>query len=77
MAVGQVGTRIETRPWDVTEYLREDADIVAYLEAALEDSDGEHVAAALVNIARAKGVLSELEEALRRYVPVEAEAEGE
>ena len=66
--------RIETRPWDVTEYLREDADIVAYLEAALEDSDGEHVAAALVNIARAKGVLSELEEALRRYVPVEAGA---
>ena len=62
--------RIETRPWDVTEYLREDADIVAYLEAALEDSDREHVAAALVNIARAKGVLDELEEALRRYVPV-------
>ena len=69
--------RTETRPWDVTEYLREDADIVAYLEVALEDSDGEHVAAALVNIARAKGVLPELEEALRRYAPVEAGAPGE
>lgn len=66
--------RLETRPWDVTEYLREDADIVAYLEAALEDSDGEHVAAALVNIARAKGVLKELEEALRQRAPVEAGA---
>ena len=69
--------RIETRPWDVTEYLREDADIVAYLEAALEDSDADHVAAALVNIARAKGVLKELEEALRQHAPVEAGTAGE
>ena len=69
--------KVETLPWDVVDYLQTDEDQVAYLEAALEDSDGEHVAAALVNIARAKGVLSELEEALRRYVPVEAEAEGE
>ena len=57
--------RVKTRPWDVVDYLRDDADIVAYLEAALEDSDEAHIAAALVNIARAKGVLKELQEQLR------------
>ena len=69
--------QVRTRPWDVVDYLQDDADIVAYLEAALEDSDEEHVAAALVNIARAKAVLKELEEKLRRYMPVEAGTAGE
>ena len=58
--------RIETRPWDAPDYLKSDADIVAYLEAALDDSDEAHVATALVNIARAKGVLKELKEKLRQ-----------
>ncbi len=73
--------KIETRPWDVTEYLQTDEDQVAYLEAVLEGvremGGPEHVAVGLVDIARARGLLSELEEALRRYVPAEAEAADE
>ncbi|MDE2669973.1 MAG: hypothetical protein OXI51_10005 [Chloroflexota bacterium] len=57
---------VKTERWDVVDYLRDDADLVLYLEAALEDSDAAHVAHTLVNIARARGALDELEEALRR-----------
>ena len=58
--------KVETQPWDVTDYLQDDADIVAYLEAALENSDAAHMTRALVNIARAKGALPELGKALRQ-----------
>ena len=58
--------KVETQPWDVTDYLQDDADVVAYLEAALEDSAAAHVARALVNIARAKGALPKLGKALRQ-----------
>jgi len=48
--------RIRTRKWDAAEHLKTDADMVAYLEAALDDGDPALVAAALGDIARAKGM---------------------
>lgn len=68
---------LKTLPWDVIDHWETDEDILSYLQVVFEDPDPDLVALTLVNIARAKGVLEELEEALRRYVPVEAEAEGE
>ncbi len=47
---------IETRPWDAVEYLKTEEDMVAYLEAALEDGDASLIVAALGDIARAKGM---------------------
>ncbi|MFC1628557.1 addiction module antidote protein [Gemmatimonadota bacterium] len=45
-----------TRPWDAAEHLETDEDMVLYLEAALESGDASLVAAALGDIARAKGM---------------------
>ena len=45
-----------TRPWDAADYLETEEDIVAYLEAAFEDGDPRLVAAALGDVARAKGM---------------------
>jgi len=45
-----------TEPWDPTEYLRSDDDMADYLQAALEEDDAAVVAAALGDIARAKGM---------------------
>lgn len=42
--------------WDASEYLESEADIAAYLNAALEDGDTSVIATALGNIARAKGM---------------------
>lgn len=47
---------IKTRPWDAAEHLATEADMAAYLEAALEEGDPALVAAALGDIARAKGM---------------------
>ena len=47
---------IETRPYDVQNYLATPEDRAAYLEAALEDGDTEVIATALGEIARAIGV---------------------
>lgn len=47
---------IKTKPWDAAEHLNDDAAIVAYLEAALEDGDAALIAAALGDVARAKGM---------------------
>lgn len=55
---------VEIRPYDVVDYLRNDEDLAAYLEAALEATidEGEPmwVTIALGNIARAKGGMSKL-----------------
>jgi probable addiction module antidote protein len=56
-----LGTAMETAmdkttPWDPADHLRTDEDMAAYLEAALEDGDPSLVAAALGDIARAKGM---------------------
>jgi probable addiction module antidote protein len=48
--------KTRTRKWDAAEHLRTDADMAAYLEAALEDGDPALVAAALGDIARARGM---------------------
>ena len=49
-------TRTVTTPWDPADHLKTDEDMAAYLEAALEESDPALVAAALGDIARAKGM---------------------
>lgn len=48
--------KVRTRKWDAAEHLKTDADMVAYLEAALEEGDPALVAAVLGDIARAKGM---------------------
>ena len=45
-----------TSPWDPAEHLKTEEDMVAYLEAALEEGDSTLVTAALGDIARAKGM---------------------
>jgi probable addiction module antidote protein len=48
--------KTQTRLWDVSEHLENEEDMVAYLEAALQEGDPALVAAALGDIARAKGI---------------------
>jgi probable addiction module antidote protein len=48
--------KTKTIPWDAADYLKTDADIANYLEAAFEDGDSSLVAAALGDVARAKGM---------------------
>ena len=45
-----------TRIWDAVEYLKTQEDMVAYLEAALEENDPTLVSSALGDIAKAKGM---------------------
>lgn len=45
-----------TLPWDPAEHLQSEEDLAAYLEAALEEGDPSLIAAALGDIARAKGM---------------------
>lgn len=42
--------------WDAAQHLETQADIEAYLEAALEENDPQLIAAALGDIAKAKGM---------------------
>jgi len=48
--------KARTRPWDVAQHLETAEDMAAYLEAALEDGDPALAAAALGDIARARGM---------------------
>ncbi len=48
--------KLKTVPWDATGYLKSDKDIAHYLEAVFEDGDPNLVAAALGDVARAKGM---------------------
>ncbi|MBE0549145.1 MAG: putative addiction module antidote protein [Rubrivivax sp.] len=45
-----------TTRWDPADHLKTEEDMVAYLEAALEEADPSLIAAALGDIARAKGM---------------------
>ena len=45
-----------TRPWDAADYLETEEDMVAYLEAAFDEGDPSLIAAALGDIARARGM---------------------
>jgi probable addiction module antidote protein len=49
-------TKLKTLPWDAAEHLRTEQDMAAYLEAAIEDGDPSVIAAAVGDIARAKGM---------------------
>lgn len=48
--------KTETHPWDITRYLDSDEAIASYLDAALEEDDPALLAAALGDVARAKGM---------------------
>ena len=48
--------KTETKPWDPADHLETEEDMAAYLEAALEEGDASLIAAALCDIARAKGI---------------------
>jgi len=48
--------KTKTRTWDAAEYLESPEDMAAYLEAALEEDNPALFAAALGDIARAKGM---------------------
>jgi probable addiction module antidote protein len=52
----QVMAKTVTTPWDPADHLDTKEDMAAYLEAALEEGDPALVAAALGDIARAKGM---------------------
>jgi probable addiction module antidote protein len=47
---------LKTSVWDSTEHLETEEDIAAYLDAAFEEGDPSLIAAALGDIARAKGM---------------------
>lgn len=48
--------RTRTRTWDPARHLTSNADAIAYLEAALDDGDASVIAAALGDVARARGM---------------------
>lgn len=47
---------IETTPWDITEFLTDDAAIAAYLDEVFADGDPDEMRDALAHVARAKGM---------------------
>lgn len=55
--------KIETHVWDVADHLKTEEDMIAYLDAALEDGDPSLIVAALGDIARAKGMTQVAREA--------------
>jgi probable addiction module antidote protein len=48
--------KTKTRTWDPAEHLKSEEDVIAYLEAALEDGDATLFTAAVGDVARAKGM---------------------
>ena len=47
---------VRTRPFDPANYLQSEEDILYYLEAAMEGNDPKHIASALGDVARSKGM---------------------
>lgn len=47
---------VRTRPFDPASYLQTEEDILYYLEAAMEGNDPKHIASALGDVARSKGM---------------------
>jgi probable addiction module antidote protein len=47
---------VKTRPFDAANYLHTQEDILYYLEAAMEGNDPKHIASALGDVARSKGM---------------------
>ncbi|MBC7986435.1 MAG: putative addiction module antidote protein [Sphingomonadaceae bacterium] len=54
---------LETTPFDVAEHLTSDERVAAYLEEAFDDGDPALIAAALGDVARARGMARLAEEA--------------
>ncbi len=48
--------KTETRPWDAAALVQSDGDIAAYLDAVLDEEDPVLLAAALGDVARARGM---------------------
>lgn len=46
----------QTRPFDPAGYLETEEDILYYLEAAMEGNDPKHIASALGDVARSRGM---------------------
>ena len=67
---------MKLRKWDVTEHWETDKDMLLYLQVVLEDGMPELIAAALVAIARAKGLLATTGEAPRGESCLEKAIEG-
>jgi probable addiction module antidote protein len=51
-----MASKLKTRVWDPAEHLETEEDIAAYLDAAFEEGDPSFIAAALGDVARAKGM---------------------
>lgn len=49
-------SKIKTRPFDMANYLHGEAEVAEYLRQVLEDGDPSELAAALGDIARARGM---------------------
>lgn len=49
-------SKIKTRPFDMANYLRDEDEVAEYLRQVLEDGDPSELAAALGDIARARGM---------------------
>lgn len=47
---------LDLKPWDAADHLNDEEAILAYLEAAVEDGDPALIAAAIGDVARAKGM---------------------
>jgi probable addiction module antidote protein len=47
---------MELRPFDPANYLQTEEDILYYLDAAMEGNDPKHIAGALGDVARSKGM---------------------
>ena len=47
---------IKTKPWDVVDHLKTEEDRIRYLEACFEENDPTLIAAALGDVARARGM---------------------
>jgi len=52
----KVARRLGVRRFDASEYLRDEADVAAYLQAAAAEDDPRVFAAALGDVARARGM---------------------
>lgn len=49
-------SKVKLKKWDSAEHINTEEDVVAYLDAALEDGDPALIAMVLGNIARSKGM---------------------
>ena len=54
---------LETKPWDAVDYIKTPQDEFLYLEAAFEDGDPGLIAAAIGDVARARGMTKMAQEA--------------